>query len=156
MKASKLELWWWLIFNHKKFDRWIKVNESIVRENTTQKLEKQFKEKLEFLAIKDERESMLASGLEYPVLQVPIRDISLKPYSPNSRPSEYFTVDIYKKKELMLPISFSNERSKIDDFKRQASSRLAKDLIEKGLLKSRFWRNGPETVVEFYVNIYQK
>lgn len=156
MKATKLELWWWLIFNHKKFDQWISVNESIVRENTTQKLERQFEEKLQFLAMKDERELMLASGLEYPVLQIPIRDTKYQAYNSSFTPEVGFRTDTYNKKELMLPVSFCNERNNIDDFKRRASSQLAKDLIDKGLLKSRFWKNGPETVVEFYVNIYQK
>lgn len=156
MKASKLELWWWLIFNHKKFDQWVRVNESILRENVIQKLEKQFEDKLEFLAMKDERESMLASGLEYPVLQIPIYNPSLKPYRPDYVDRLSTQVDVYNKKELMLPVSFCNERNTIDDFKRRASSQLAKGLIDAGLLKSRFWRNGPETVVEFYVNIYEK
>lgn len=158
MKASKLELWWWLIFSHKKFDQWVKVNENIVRENTSQKLEKQFEDKLMFLTMEDERNSMLASGLEYPILQVPIYNPHFKPYNRDTFCADRLSikVDTYNKRELMFPISFCDERSSVENFKSQASSQLSKDLISKGLLKSRFWRNGSETVVEFYVNVYQK
>lgn len=160
MKASKLELWWWLIFNHKKFDRWIKVNESIVRENTTQKLEKQFERKLEFIAIEKERDSILSSGFEYPVLYIPIRTpSSLQPYNPDSFRADRSSIqaDVYNRQELTLPFSYSNERCDPAYMVRVASKKLSEALIEASILKTRFRDLGPEgKVIEFYVNIYRK
>lgn len=108
-------------------------------------IKKDFSDKLDFINYEQYKNGIVTrcdNKHEIAIAQIPIYQ--------KTDLDNMVSVEIFNKKIKQIKISYINENIDINDIKQEVSKILANDLIEKGLIQSKVYKNQ----ISFYINIF--